>query len=62
MRRKNKLLDDPNEMANNLIREHGLDHARQIAANCVELAQQEGDNHDLSFWREVVTILNTVNE
>jgi hypothetical protein len=49
-------------MANNLIREHGLDHARQIAANCVELAKQEGDNHDLSFWREVVTILNTVNE
>jgi hypothetical protein len=62
MRRKNKSLDDPNEIANNLIRDHGLDHARQIAANCVEWAKQEGDNNDLSFWCEVVAILNTVNE
>ena len=49
--------DDPNEIARNLVREHGLDRARRIATEGTSEAKQEGDNYGLSVWREIKVVL-----
>ncbi len=46
--------DDPNEIADYLIEQHGLDDALIVA---MEKAAAATDNYDLSVWREVKLIL-----
>ena len=49
--------DDPFEIANHLIQEHGLERALEQATEGTTAAQQQGDNYRLSVWREVKRIL-----
>jgi len=46
--------DDPNEIAEYLIEQHGLDGAIKVA---LDSAATAGDNYALSVWREVKAIL-----
>ena len=49
--------DDPNQIAEHLIREHGLDGAYQTALKGASDAQRNQDNYRLSVWREIKRIL-----
>lgn len=46
--------DDPHQIADDLIQQHGLDGALSIAINSATVAN---DNYALSVWREVKGIL-----
>ena len=50
--------DDPKEIADHLIKEHGLDGAIAAAANGIAAAHGSGSLYDLSIGREVRNILN----
>ena len=45
--------DDPVEIVRFLVKENGLDRARQIAMEGTTSANQEGNFYRLSIWREV---------
>ncbi len=45
--------DDPQEIADHLIKEHGLEGALEQAMAGTTAAQHQGDNYRLSVWREV---------
>jgi len=47
--------ENPQEFADQLIEEHGLDGAIQVAMKSTAAA---ADNYSLSVWREVKLILN----
>lgn len=49
--------DDPKEIANFLIREHGHDRALAIALEESAKAFEQHDYYGLSVWREVKRIL-----
>ena len=49
--------DDPHELANSLVQEHGLDGALDRAVAETTTANQRQDNYTLSIWREVKRIL-----
>ena len=49
--------DDPNKIANTLIRENGLDRALEIALEGTAAANERSDNYELSVWREVKRVL-----
>lgn len=49
--------DDPLQIAEHLVKEHGLDRALQKAIEGTTAAQERGDNYDLSVWREVKQVL-----
>ena len=49
--------DDPQTIAEDLIQEHGLDGALEQATAGTSAAQRDGDNYQLSVWREVKGIL-----
>jgi len=51
------LSDDPEAIAEHLIQEHGLDSALEQATDGTSAAQRDGDNYQLSVWREVKGIL-----
>ncbi len=48
---------DPNGIANSLIQELGIDGAVQKAMSETATASREGNNFNLSVWREVKRIL-----
>lgn len=50
---------DANVIAEELIRQYGMDHALKRATEGTFGAQKDGDNYQLSVWREVKVILNT---
>ncbi|MDH3241580.1 MAG: hypothetical protein OEO83_13045 [Alphaproteobacteria bacterium] len=50
---------DAKVIAEELIREYGMDHAIKRATEGTFGAQKGGDNYQLSVWREVKVILNT---
>ncbi len=52
------MLDDPKEIANFLIREHGLNDALARVVAEIATAHEEGDNYALSVLREVKRILH----
>jgi len=52
-----QMSDDPHQIAKNLVQEHGWDRALQKAIEEAIAAQEEGDNYELSVWREVKLIL-----
>lgn len=56
--------DDPHQIAEYLIQEHGLERAYSSAMEGAAQAQKERDNYGLSVWREVKRILRdkTLNE
>ena len=45
------------DMAQSLVRENGLDRARQIALEGTTFANEQGNLYRLSVWREVKVIL-----
>jgi hypothetical protein len=54
--------DDPKQIADFLIRDNGLDRARQIAMEGTTTANEKGDLYRLSVWREVKRILRDWTE
>ena len=49
--------DDPETIAERLIQEHGVDGALEQATDGTTAAQRDGDNYQLSVWREIKGIL-----
>ncbi len=49
--------DNPEEIANNLVNDIGLDGAMMAVNKRKTQANYEGDYYQLSVWREVMTIL-----
>jgi hypothetical protein len=45
--------DDPNQIANDLIEQHGADGALDTVREGIATAHANGDNYRLSVWREV---------
>ena len=45
--------DNPADIAERLVHQHGLDHALQVAMEETYAAQKQGDNFKLSIWRDV---------
>ena len=56
-----ELPDDPHEIADALVQEHGLDGALDRAVAETTTANQQHDNYNLSVWREVKRILRERN-
>ena len=54
--------EDPKQIANFLIREHGLNDALAKAMAETTAAHEERDNYALSVWREVKGILRERTE
>jgi hypothetical protein len=50
--------DNPNEIADHLVEEHGLEGAVAVVADGIADAHSSGSLYDLSIWREVRKILN----
>ena len=48
----------PLEMADHLVQEHGLERSLERAIEGTSAANTDGDNYQLSVWREVKVILN----
>ena len=49
--------DDPEQIADHLEKEHGLEAALSVVDNGKTEANYEGDYYTLSVWREVKVIL-----
>ena len=49
--------DDPHDIAEHLVQEHGIDLALDRATEGTTAAYHQGDNYSLSVWREVKRIL-----
>jgi hypothetical protein len=49
--------DNPKEIADHLVKEHGLDKALAVVAEGKTEAIRNGQNYTLSVWREVKVIL-----
>ena len=49
--------DDPQEIANHLIADHGLDGAMEAVMNGITEAHEGNDMYRLSVWRDVRRIL-----
>ncbi len=49
--------DDSRNIAEHLVREHGIDLALERATEGITAAQEQGDNYALSVWREVRRML-----
>jgi hypothetical protein len=45
--------DDPNQIANHLIAQHGAEGALRSVQEGITMAHADGDNYRLSVWREV---------
>ena len=49
--------DNPEEIADHLVKEHGLGGAMSAVDEGKTKAASEGDNYGLSVWREVKVVL-----
>jgi hypothetical protein len=49
--------DNPKEIADQLVKEHGLDKALTVVAEGKTEAIRSGQNYTLSIWREVKVFL-----
>ncbi len=54
--------DDPSQIADHLIGQHGVDGALDAVREGVEAAKENGDNYRLSVWREVRWVLQAKKE
>ena len=57
MQQGQSLSDDPIEIVRFLVKENGLERAREIALEGTTSANQDGDFYSLSIWREVKKVL-----
>ena len=57
MTTRSKPENNPAEIADYLVSEHGLEGALETAVQGSEAAKQTGDNYSLSVWREVKRML-----
>ena len=62
MQQDHTFTDDPVEIVRFLVRENGLDRARQIAVEGTTNANREGNFYRLSVWREVKHVLRDWKE
>jgi len=62
MQQDHSFTDDPVEIVRFLVRENGLDRARQIAVEGTTNANREGNFYRLSVWREVKHVLRDWKE
>ena len=53
----NRMREDPHQIAEYLVQEHGFNGALKAAIEGAATAQEEGDNFGLSVWRDVKRIL-----
>ena len=56
------LSDDPVKIVKFLVKENGLDRAREIALEGTTIANEEGNFYRLSIWREVKLALRDWTE
>ncbi len=49
--------DDPSQIADSLIEQHGVDGALEMVREGIATAHANGDNYRLSVWRDVRRIL-----
>ena len=49
--------DNPSQIADHLIEQHGVDGALETVREGISAAHANGDNYRLSVWREVRRIL-----
>lgn len=52
-----EISDDPREIVRFLVKENGLERAREIAMEGTTSANEEGNFYRLSVWREVKHVL-----
>ena len=60
--RKKPSEDNPKEIADYLIQEHGLEQAIVLVGEGVEMAKAVEDNYVLSVWREVKVVLEKARQ
>ena len=51
------MVNDPHDIADSMVEEHGLDRAIDIAVEETQLAHNAGDNYRVSEWREIKWVL-----
>ncbi len=56
------MTDDPNQIADHLVSQHGFEGAVKAVREGVEAAKGNGDNYRLSVWREVSRVLQAKKE
>ncbi len=54
--------DNPIQIVDDLIGQHGVDGAREAVREGIEAAKENGDNYRLSVWREVRRVLQAKKE
>jgi hypothetical protein len=54
--------DDPSQIADHLIEDHGVEGALEMVRDGIELAHDIGDNYRLSVWREVRQVLRATQK
>ena len=62
MQQGRSLSDDPIEIVRFLVKENGLERAREIALEGTTSANQDGNFYSLSIWREVKKVLRDWTE
>lgn len=62
MQQDRNAMDDPVEIVRFLVRENGLERARQMAVEGTTAANLSGDFYRLSVWREVKYVLRNWTE
>ena len=55
--RLTRMNDNPGQIAFDLIEQHGVDGALQTVRDSIAVAHANGDNYQLSIWREVRRVL-----
>jgi hypothetical protein len=46
--------DDPHDIAEHLVQEHGIELALEWATEGITTANERGDNYGLSIWRKML--------
>ena len=49
--------EDPHDISEHLVQEHGIDGAVERVTEGIFAAQERDDNYGLSIWREIRRIL-----
>ena len=54
--------DDPSQIADHLVQQHGIDGALEAVREGIAAAHESGDNYRLSVWREVTQALKGIQD
>ena len=52
------MTNDPNIIADQMIKEHGLDGALQTAQQATQVSLKARDNYSASVWRDIKRVLS----